>query len=392
MEDVVILAGARTPIGAFMGSLSSLTAPQLGSIAIQGALQRSGVQAGEIEETIMGCVLTGGLGQAPARQAARGAGIPDSVPALTINKVCGSGMKAAMLAAQSIKCGDAKIVLAGGMESMSNAPYILDKARTGYRMGNGTLVDSMILDGLWDPYDNCHMGNCGDATAAEFNISREELDEFSAESYRRAVAAQDSCRLSEEIVPVSVPQRKGDPIVVDQDEEPRKGDPAKLASLRPAFSKEGATTAGNASSIDDGGAAMVVTTMAEAERRGVKPLGRLLAYAGHAQEPKWFTTAPAFAIQKLLAKQNLKVSDIDLFEVNEAFAVVAKVVSDKVQIPRERLNVNGGAVALGHPIGMSGARLMITALYELRRRGGRYAIATPCIGGGEATAVLLEAC
>ena len=391
MEDVVILGGARTPIGAFMGSLSSLTAPQLGSIAIKGALERTGVGADEIDETIMGCVLTGGMGQAPARQAAKGAGVPDSVPAMTINKVCGSGMKAAMLAAQAIKCGDAKIVLAGGMESMSNAPYILDKARTGYRMGNGTLVDSMILDGLWDPYGNCHMGTCGDATSAEFNISRESLDEFAGESYRRAMAAQQAGKFAEEIVAVPVPQRKGDPIMVDTDEEPAKGDPAKLSSLRAAFSKEGATTAGNASSIDDGGAAMIVCSASEADRRGAKPLGRIVGYSQHAQEPQWFTTAPAFAIEKLLAKHNLTVADIDIFEVNEAFSVVAMVVADKVKIPREKLNVNGGAVAIGHPIGMSGARLMLTALYELKRRGGRYAVATPCIGGGEATAVLLEA-
>jgi acetyl-CoA C-acetyltransferase len=391
MEEVVILSGARTPIGAFMGSLSSLTAPQLGSIAIKEAIARAGVQPDEIEEAIMGCVLTGGMGQAPARQAARGAGLPDGVPALTINKVCGSGMKSAMLAAQAIRCGDNKIILAGGMESMSNAPYVLDKARTGYRMGNGTIIDSMVHDGLWDPYNNCHMGNCGDATSTEFNVTREQLDEFAGESYRRAVAAQESCRLSEEIVPVSIPQRKGDPLVVDQDEEPKKGDPSKLASLRPAFNKEGTTTAGNASSLDDGAAAMVVCSKSEADRRGAKPLGRLVGYSSHAQEPQWFTTAPAFAIEKLLKKHNLTVDDIDLFEVNEAFSVVAMVVADKVNIPREKLNVNGGAVALGHPIGMSGARLMITALYELKRRGGRYAVATPCIGGGEATAVLLEA-
>lgn len=391
MEDVVILSGARTPIGAFMGSLSSLTAPQLGSIAIKGAVERAGLQPEDVEEAIMGCVLTGGMGQAPARQAARGAGLPDSVPALTINKVCGSGMKSAMLAAQAIRCGDNKMILAGGMESMSNAPYVLDKARTGYRMGNGVLIDSMIGDGLWDPYDNCHMGACGDATSAEFKITREELDEFAGESYRRAVAAQDSCRLSEEIVPVPVPQRKGDPVLVDQDEEPRKGDPTKLASLRPAFAKDGVTTAGNASSIDDGGAAMIVASKSEADARGLKPLGRLVGYSSHAQEPRWFTTAPAFAIEKLLAKHGLTVADIDLFEVNEAFSVVAMVVAGKVGIPREKLNVNGGAVALGHPIGMSGSRLIITALYELRRRGGRYAVATPCIGGGEATAVLLEA-
>ncbi|HTQ08467.1 MAG TPA: acetyl-CoA C-acyltransferase [Fimbriimonadaceae bacterium] len=391
MEDVAILSGARTPIGAFMGSLSSLTAPQLGAVAIKAAIERAGIRPEEVDETIMGCVLTGGMGQAPARQAARAAGIPDSVPALTINKVCGSGMKSAIIAAQEIKCGDAKIVLAGGMESMSNAPYLLDKARTGYRMGNGTIVDSMILDGLWDPYNDCHMGTCGDLASREHNVSREQLDEFAAESYRRAVLAQESCRLSEEIVPVSVPQRRGDPIVVDQDEEPKKSDPAKLAALRPAFGKEGVTTAGNASSIDDGAAAMVIAAAAEAERRGIKPLGKLLGYAGHAQDPQWFTTAPAFAIEKLLAKHGLSVEDIDIFEINEAFSVVPMLAAEKLRIPMEKINVNGGAVSLGHPIGMSGARLIVTALYELRRRGGRYAIATPCIGGGEATAVLLGA-
>jgi len=391
MEDVVILSGARTPIGAFGGSLASLSAPKLGAIAIQEALKRGGVAPEDVDEVLMGCVLQGGLGQAPARQASIYGGIPNSVPCTTVNKVCGSGMKTVMMAAQAIKCGDAKTIVAGGMESMSNAPYILDKARTGYRMGNGTLIDLMIHDGLWDPYGNVHMGNCGDCTATEFKLSRESIDAYSAESYKRASAAQEACRLSEEIVPVPVPQRKGDPVLVDKDEEPAKGDPAKLSSLRPAFSKEGTTTAGNASSIDDGACALVVTTIGEAERRGARPLGRVVAYSQHAQEPQWFTTAPAFAIEKLLAKQGMTVDQIDLFEVNEAFAVVAMVTADKVKIPSEKLNVNGGAVALGHPIGMTGARLILTALYELRRRGGKYAVCTPCIGGGEATAVLLEA-
>jgi acetyl-CoA C-acetyltransferase len=349
------------------------------------------VDPAEVDEVLMGCVLQGGIGQAPARQASIYGGIPDSVPCTTVNKVCGSGMKTVMMAAQAIKCGDAKTIVAGGMESMSNAPYILDKARTGYRMGNGTLVDLMIHDGLWDPYGNVHMGTCGDCTAAEFNLSRETIDAFAAESYRRATAAQEACRLSEEIIPVGVPQRKGDPVMVDKDEEPGKGDPSKLGSLRPAFGKEGTTTAGNASSVNDGGCALVVSSMAEAERRGSKPLGRIIGYSQHAQEPQWFTTAPAFAIEKLLKKHNMTVDQIDLFEVNEAFAVVAMVVADKVKIPAEKLNVNGGAVALGHPIGMTGARLILTALYELRRRGGKYAVCTPCIGGGEATAVLLEA-
>lgn len=391
MKDVVILSGARTPIGAFMGSLSSLSAPKLGATAIQEAVKRSGIALGDVDEVLMGCVLQGGLGQAPARQAAIYGGIPNSVPCTTINKVCGSGMKSAMMAAQAIRAGDANIVVAGGMESMSNAPYLLEKARTGYRMGHGQITDMMIHDGLWDPYANVHMGNCGDRTSAEFNFSREALDEFSAESYRRALEGQSSGRLAEEIVGVEVPQRKGDPVVVALDEEPGKGDPGKLASLRPAFGKEGVTTAGNASSIDDGGAAMVIASADAAAEKGAKPLAKLVGSASHAQEPEWFTTAPAFAIEKLMKKHGLTVADIDVFEVNEAFAVVAMIVAQKVGIPHEKLNINGGAVALGHPIGMTGARLIITAMHELRRRGGKYAIATPCIGGGEATAVLIEA-
>ncbi|CAN5371202.1 acetyl-CoA C-acetyltransferase [soil metagenome] len=391
MHEVVILSGVRTPIGAFLGSLSTLSGPQLGSIAIKAAVEKAGVTGEQIDEVLMGAVLTGALGQAPARQAALGAGIPNAVPCTTINKVCGSGMKTAMMAAQAIRLGDANVVVAGGMESMSNAPYALDKARTGYRMGNGTLIDTMVHDGLWDPYDNCHMGTCGDATAAELNFSREQLDEFSAESYHRAIAAQKDGKFAEEIVPVEVPQRRGDPVVVNEDEGPGKGNPAKLPSLRPAFSKDGVTTAGNASSINDGAAAMVLSSAEFAEKNGLKPLGKIVAYASHAQEPARFTTAPSYAIQRLLDKAGLKVEDIDLFEVNEAFAVVAMAVAQKVGIPHEKLNVNGGAVAIGHPIGMTGARLIITALHELRRRGGKYAICSPCIGGGEATAVLIEA-
>lgn len=391
MHEVVILSGMRTPIGAFQGALSGFKAPQLGSLAIQAALASANVSPEQIDEVIMGCVLTGGMGQAPARQASLGAGIPNSVPCLTINKVCGSGMKAAMLAAQAIKLGDSSLVVAGGMESMTNAPYVLDKAREGYRMGNGTLIDSMINDGLWDPYHNVHMGNCGDKTSAEFNFTREQLDAFAAESYNRATEAQAACRLSTEIAPVSIPQRKGDPVVFAEDEEPKKGNPAKLPELRPAFGKEGVTTAGNASSINDGAAAMVLASAERATAIGAKPLGKVVGYATHAQEPEWFTTAPAFAVEKLLAAHGLRVSDVDLFEVNEAFSVVAMVVAQKVGIPHEKLNVNGGAVAIGHPIGATGARLMITALHELRRRGGKYAVCTPCIGGGEATAVLIEA-
>ncbi|MBL8048079.1 MAG: acetyl-CoA C-acetyltransferase [Chthonomonas sp.] len=391
MDNVVILSGKRTAFGAFQGGLSSLSAPQLGAVAIRAALESAGVSGDQVSEVIMGNVLSGGLGQAPARQASIGAGVPNSVPCLTINKVCGSGMKAVMLAAQSIALGDSEVVVAGGMESMTNAPYVLPAARGGFRMGNGQVVDSMIHDGLWDPYHNVHMGNCGDATAAECGFSRESLDEFSGESVRRAQAAVAGGVFADEIATVEIPQRKGEPIQVIQDEQPGRCFPDKLAGLRPAFSKEGVTTAGNASSINDGAAALVLASADWAERNGKKPIGRVVAYATHAQEPQWFTTAPAFAVEKLLAKAGLTVNEVDLFEVNEAFAVVAMVVAQKLGIPHDKLNVNGGAVAIGHPIGATGARLVLTALHELRRRGGKYAIATPCIGGGEATAVLIEA-
>ncbi|GMV89585.1 MAG: acetyl-CoA acetyltransferase [Chthonomonas sp.] len=389
-DEVVILSGVRTPIGAFLGSLSSLTAPQLGAVAIREAVSRAGIEATDLDEVLMGCVLQGGIGQAPARQASIFGGVPQSVPCTTVNKVCGSGMKTVMMATQAIRVGDARFVLAGGMESMSNAPYLLDKARTGYRMGNGSILDSMVHDGLWDPYNNCHMGNCGDATSAAFEFSREALDAFAAESYRRAVEAQTSGRFGDEIAHVEVPQRKGDPVVVAEDEEPGKGQPAKLGSLRAAFSKDGVTTAGNASSIDDGAAALVVASGAVARERGLKPLARVVGYAQHAQEPQWFTTAPAAAVKKLLDRHGLTVDDVDLFEINEAFAVVAMVVAKQLGIPHDKLNVNGGAVALGHPIGMTGARLVLTAMHELKRRGGRYAVCSPCIGGGEATAILIE--
>ncbi|MFQ3668301.1 MAG: thiolase family protein [Fimbriimonadaceae bacterium] len=390
MPDTVFLSAVRTPIGAFMGALSDLSAPQLGAVAIREAVARAGVDPAEIDEVLMGCVLTGGMGQAPARQAALYAGLPNSVPCTTVNKVCGSGMKTVMLADQAIRLGDARVMVAGGMESMTNAPYALDRARKGYRMGHGQLTDTMIHDGLWDPYHNVHMGTCGDRCADEHRYTREQIDAYAAESYRRALAAQSEGRLADEIVGVSIPQRKGDPIVVSEDEEPKKGDPAKLGSLRPAFGKEGATTAGNASSIDDGAAALVLASSDFASRRGLAPLGRVIATAVHAQDPQWFTTAPAEAVRKVLAKAGLGVGDIDLFEVNEAFSVVAMVVADKLGIDRERLNVNGGAVSLGHPIGMTGARLIVTALHELRRRSARYAVCSPCIGGGEATAVLIE--
>lgn len=391
MDEVVILAGIRTPIGAFQGALASLSAPKLGAIAIKAAVERAGISPDDVQEVLFGQVLQGGVGQAPARQTALFAGLPQSVPCTTVNKVCGSGMKAVMMAAQAIRSGDAEFIVAGGMESMSQAPYFMPAARNGFRMGDGKVVDMMIHDGLWDPYNNVHMGNCGDLCARELNYSREDIDAFSAESYRRSLAAQENGALAEEIVPVEVPQRKGDPVVVSEDEEPKRGNVEKLGSLRPAFDKEGVTTAGNASSIDDGAAAIVVASRAAAEKKGLKPLARIVGYAQHAQDPQWFTTAPAEAIGKLLNRTGKSVGDIDVWEVNEAFAVVAMNVADKVGIPYDKLNVNGGAVALGHPIGMTGARLVLTAMHELRLRSGQFALATPCIGGGEATAILIEA-
>ncbi|GIV03295.1 MAG: acetyl-CoA acetyltransferase [Fimbriimonadales bacterium] len=390
MNEVVIVSGARTPIGSFLGSLSTVPAPKLGATAIQEALKRANLAPEQVDEVLMGCVLQGGIGQAPARQAAIFAGIPVSVPCTTVNKVCGSGMKTVMMATQAIRCGDADIVVAGGMESMSLAPYALPNARTGMRMGNAQAVDLMIHDGLWDPYKNIHMGNAGDLCASECNVPRDRQDAFAAESYRRAVAAQESGKLAEEIVPVEVPQRKGDPIIVKDDEEPKRGNPDKLPELRPAFDKEGSVTAGNASSINDGGAALVVMSAEKAKELGLEPLARIVAYAQHAQDPEWFTTAPAEAVGKLLNKVGKTIDDVDLFEINEAFAVVALAVADRLGIPHEKLNVNGGAVALGHPIGMTGTRLILTAIYELRRRGGGTAVCSPCIGGGEATAILIE--
>lgn len=382
--NIYINAGARTPIGAFQGALSDQSAVQLGAHAIKAALARSPFDADAVDEVIMGQVLTGGAGQAPARQAALGAGLSQSIPCLTINKVCGSGMKAVMLAAQAILAGDANIVVAGGMESMSNAIYGLEKARSGYRMGNGTLLDLMIHDGLWDPYNNCHMGLCGDATATDLGFSREELDDFSAKSVAKARAGQAADFFAQEIAPIAIPQRKGDPLMVSQDEGPGRAIPEKLPALKPVFSATGTTTAGNASSINDGAAALVISNQADGA------IARIVAQEQYAHEPTKFTTAPAFAIEKLLVKAGLTVADIDVFEVNEAFAVVALGVARQVGIPEDRLNPNGGAVALGHPIGMSGARLLLTAAHQLQRTGGRYAVATPCIGGGEATAVLLE--
>ncbi len=390
MKDIVILGGARTPIGSFLGTLSSLTAPKLGSIAIKCALENSRVQPDQIEQVIMGNVLQAAVGQAPARQAGIGAGIPVSAGAVTVNKVCGSGMKALMIAANDIRAGDYQIAVAGGMESMSNAPYALPQARTGYRMGNGKMIDVMIHDGLWDPYGDKHMGTCAEACASKYTFTREEQDDYSRESYRRAQDAIKSGRFKREIAVVEVPGKKGSSVIID-DEEPFSAPLDKMGTLKPAFQKDGGTvTAANSSKINDGAAALVVTSDDYASRNNLKPIARVIAQSGHAQEPEWFTTAPGKAIELVLKRAKMKISDIDLFEVNEAFAVVALAAMKDVGITHDKLNVNGGAVALGHPIGASGARLIVTLIHALQDRGLKRGLAAICIGGGEATAVIVE--
>jgi acetyl-CoA C-acetyltransferase len=390
LPPVFIVSATRTPIGAYLGSLASLSAPQLGATAIKAALERAKVSPDQVGEVFMGNVLSAGIGQAPARQAMRFAAIPDSVPATTVSKVCGSGMAAVIQGARAIALGDADIVVAGGMESMSNVPYYLDKARQGYRMGNASLIDGMIHDGLWDPYANVHMGNCGDKCAAEYKISREAQDEFAKESFRKALAAQKEGKFDAEIVPVSVPQRKGDPVVVKLDEGPAKGDPSKMASLKPAFSKDGTITAANASSINDGASALVLASEAAVKKHGLLPLARIVGYGGAAQAPEWFTTAPAKAMDSTLSKVGLKMDDIDLVEINEAFAVVAMVCAQLSKIDIAKVNVRGGAVALGHPIGASGARILTTLLHALADMNKKRGLASICIGGGEALAMVVE--
>ena len=390
MKNLVILSAARTPVGSFLGKLSSLPAPALGSVAIRAALERAGVKPEEVEQVVFGNVLQAGQGQAPARQASLGAGIPNSVPCVTVHKVCGSGMRAVMDVGNAIQAGEYEVAVAGGMESMSNAPYLLEKARTGLRMGNGTLVDSMIKDGLWDPYKDQHMGNCAELCVAKYKFTREEQDAFSLESYQRAQNAAKSGAFAEEIAPVEVPQKKGDPLRIDADEEPFSAPLEKMPTLKPSFQKDGTVTAANSSKINDGAAALVVTSEETARAKGWKPIARIVAHAGVAQAPEWFTTAPVGAIQKLLAKTGLSVSDIDLWEINEAFAAVAMAAIKELSLPPDRVNVNGGAVALGHPIGASGARILTTLIHALRKRGKKRGVAAICIGGGEATAMLVE--
>ncbi len=390
MDDVVILSAVRTPVGAFQGALSGLPAHALGARTIAAAVERAGLTPEEIQQVNMGCVLPAGQGQAPARQAALGAGCPVSTGAVTLNKVCGSGMRAVMIAANDLRCGDFKLVVAGGMESMSQAPYLAAGARDGLRLGHGRLIDSMIHDGLWDPYGDVHMGNCAEVCAADYKFSREEQDAYSLESYRRAREATEKGLFAEEIVPVQMPQKKGEPVVVDRDEEPFKADLSRISTLRPSFQKDGTVTAGNASKINDGASPLALTTAGEAARRGLKPLARIVAHASLAQKPEWFTTAPAGAVRIVLERAGLKAADIDLWEVNEAFAVVALAFLRDLELTHERVNVRGGAVALGHPIGASGARILTTLLYALKERGGRLGCAAICIGGGEATAMIVE--
>jgi acetyl-CoA C-acetyltransferase len=390
MPAAVIASAVRTPIGAFLGSLSELPAPRLGAVAIAEAVRRARIEPADVDEVIMGNVLTAGVGQAPARQAAIFAGLPEHVPCMTINKVCGSGLKAVMLAEQAIRCEDAHIVVAGGQESMSNAPYLLPKARTGLRMGNAQLVDSMIHDGLWDVYNQFHMGDAAELCARTCNIGRDEQDEYAALSYRRALEAQQKGYFADEIVPVTYEQRNGQTVTVDTDEEPAKVRFEKIPQLKPVFRPDGTVTAANASSIDDGAAALVVMSEERAHALGIEPLARIVAHGSVAQKPEWFTTAPIEGIKRVLAKAGMKLEDIDLFEINEAFAVVALVAQKQLGIPLERLNVHGGAVALGHPIGASGARILTTLLYALRRYRKRYGMAAICIGGGEASALIVE--
>ncbi len=390
MKDIYIVAGARTPIGSFLGELSSLTAPELGATAIQGVLKRSGIAPEAIDEVIMGCVLPAGLGQAPARQASRKAGLPDSASALTLNKVCGSGMKAVMVGAAEIKAGDYDVVLAGGMESMSQAPHYLKGIRSGVKMGNQQLIDGMIHDGLWDPYNDLHMGNCAEQCVEKYTLSREAQDVYAKQSYDRAQKAVKDGAFKAEIEPVSISQRKGDPKIVETDEEPFKGDPEKLGGLRPAFDKAGSITAGNASTINDGAAALLLASEEAVKKYNLKPLAKIIGSATHSQDPVWFTTAPVGAIQKVLSKTGLSVGDIDLFEVNEAFSAVAMVAQQDLNIPIDKFNVRGGAVAMGHPIGASGARLLVTLIYALKDLGKKRGLASLCIGGGEATAMIVE--
>lgn len=390
MKEVYIISAVRTPMGSFGGSLSSISAPRLGSAAIKGALDKANVKPEWIQEVFMGNVLQAGLGQAPARQAAIFAGIDQSVPCTTVNKVCASGMKAISLAAQSILTGDNDVVVAGGMENMSSVPHYLPNSRKGFKLGDAKLVDGLVLDGLTDVYNSYHMGNAAELCAKECNISREAQDEFAVESYNRAAKAWGAGDFNEEIVPVEVPQRKGDPIIVKEDEEYKNVKMEKIPSLRPVFQKEGTVTAANASTLNDGASALVLMSKEKAEELGVKPLAKIVSYADAAQAPEWFTTAPSKAIPKALDKAGLTNDDIDYWEINEAFSVVSLANLQKLNLDASKVDVNGGAVALGHPLGSSGSRIIVTLLHVLKNKGGKRGAAGICNGGGGASAMVIE--
>jgi len=391
MKDPVILSAVRTPIGKFQGTLKPLSATELGGLVVRTAVERARLTPDQIDEVIMGNVLSAGLGQNPARQAALGGGLRPEVAALTINKVCGSGLKAVSLAAQGILTGDSEIVVAGGMESMTNAPYLLMNAREGYRLGDGALIDSMIHDGLQDAYEHCHMGNTGEIVAQKYQVSRQRQDEFALGSHRRAIEATQAGRFKNEIIPVSIPQRKGDPVLFDADESPRSDTTLeKLAALKPAFQKSGTVTAGNAPGVSDGAAAVVVTSSERAASLGITPMARIVGQSVSGVEPMMLLMAPVQAVQKLLAKVGWKLADVDLIELNEAFSVQALAVIEQLQLDPVKVNVNGGAVALGHPIGASGARILVTLLHEMARRNAKRGIATLCLGGGNAVALGIE--
>jgi acetyl-CoA C-acetyltransferase len=389
-QDTYIVAARRTPIGSFLGSLSAISAPQLGAVAISAALESSGVSPQQVDEVYMGNVLSAGIGQAPARQAALAAKLPNTVPTTTVSKVCGSGLQAVILAHRQLRLGEAQVVVAGGMENMSATPHYLKQSRTGTRLGNGELIDGMIHDGLWDPYNDYHMGKAGELCAKEHDCSRDAQDAFAKESYRRALLAQQNGAFGAELASVAVPQRKGDPLLVGEDEEPGRGQPDKFGQLRPAFEKDGTITAANASSINDGASALVLATGAALKKFGLKPMARIVATSSAAQAPEWFTTAPAGAIEKVLAQANLNQKDIDLWEINEAFSCVTMACARLAQVDLDRVNVHGGAVALGHPIGASGARILTTLVHAMQRHDKKRGLATLCIGGGEAVATIIE--
>jgi acetyl-CoA C-acetyltransferase len=391
IKEAVIISAVRTPVGKFLGALKSFKATELGAIVVREAVKRAGLNPEDVDEVIMGCVIQAGLGQNPARQAALHGGLPDTVSAVTVNKVCGSGLKAIMMAAQGVQLGDTEIVVAGGMESMSNAPYLLSKAREGYRLGNGTLVDTVINDGLWCAFDDQHMGCTGEVVSERFHVSREEQDEYSLNSHRKASAAIKSGKFRDEIVPVEIKQRKGPPVIFDTDEPVREDTSLEsLARLKPAFKEGGTVTAGNAPGVNDGASAVVVTSAERAKALGVEPMARIIGQATSGIEPKLVMMAPIEAIKKLLKKTEWSLNDVDLIELNEAFAVQAVAITRELNLDPEKLNVNGGAVALGHAIGQSGSRILTTMLYEMKRRNARRGIAALCLGGGNAVAMAVE--